>query len=161
MSWLSNAIDVVGGLFGGGGSTDSLVDDLLENDDLFGFGSDSSSSFDWGDFASDALSIVPQLGAGLFASEAKKDADKVALEREEAKYQQELELARQKAALDLKLAALKAQYAGGGGGGGGGANTRLTDAQKLAQIQAQANLKQDAITSALNALQNAYGLGQR
>lgn len=157
MSWLSNAVDFVGGLFGGGSSSTNIgpTIDGIQHLEL------DSDGFDWLGLAEAALPTVADLGAGLFSSEAQKDADKVALEREEAKYQQELELARQKAALDLKLAALKAQYAGGGGGGGGGANTRLTDAQKLAAIQNQATLKQDAITSALNALQNAYGLGQR
>lgn len=159
MSLLSRVIDGISGIFGGS-STESAVDSLLDNNELFGFGSSNDSSFSWGDFISDALPVAADLGAGLFGVEAQKDQEEALLAREDAKYKQELELQRQKAALELRLAALKAQYAGGGGGGGG-ASTKLTDAQRLAMIQNQANLKQDAITSALNALQNAYGLGQR
>lgn len=108
---------------------------------------------------STAVSTAAELGLGLLKQSAEKDSQDALLAREDAKYEQELELQRQKAALDLKLAALKAQYSGGSGGGG--ASTALTDSQRLAAIQNQAALKQDAISAALTGLQSAYGLGQR
>jgi hypothetical protein len=104
------------------------------------------------DFYKEVIPTVGQAALGIFQGEQQADAA-------EQKYEQDLQLQREQAALELKLQALKARYAGGSGGGG--ASGKLTDTQRLGAIQSQHELRNTAITSTLNALQNAYGLGQR
>lgn len=132
-----------GGIFGGPSNTPDT----------------DSDGFSFENLAQQALPVIGKTALGILQSnQAEDEADKK-LALADKQYEQQLQLQREKAALDLKLAALKARYAGGSGGGG--ASTRLTDAQRLGLIQQQHELRNSSITSALNALQNAYGLGQR
>lgn len=99
-------------------------------------------------------------GAGILNNSIQSDKDQAALDREDARYEQQRQDAKEAQALELRLAALKALY-GGGSGGGGGVDRRLTDAQRIAAVQNQGTLEQNAIASALSSLQSAYGLGAR
>ena len=114
---------------------------------------------DWGPVVSGLISTIGTGAVSFLGNEQKNEQQQALWDREDAIRAEDLQREREAAALELRLQALKAAY--GGGGGGGGPFTGITDAQKVGAIQAQGELKQDSIKSALTALQNAYGLGVR
>ena len=109
--------------------------------------------FDWGGLISGLVTSLAPAAVGYFTQESSN-------ERADEIYARDQAWEREKMALELRLQALKAQY-GSGGGGGGGPFTGITDAQKVAAIQGQGDLKQESIANALNAMQNAYALRSR
>lgn len=117
------------------------------------------SGFNWGDILSSAFSATVSGVGNYLANEQQQDLLNQQYAREDEIRAQDLAQAREKQALELRLAALKAMY--GSGGGGSGPFTGITDAQKVGAMQAQGELKQQSIQNALQSLQAAYQLGVR
>ena len=110
-------------------------------------------------FADVLTAAVPALvtaGAGILGAGAQRD-------QAEENFQREQELANQDQALQLRLAALKAQYAGGGGGGGAAKPDPnfISKADRVSAVAGQGENEQSAINNLITAIQNGYALAGR
>lgn len=116
-------------------------------------------SIDWGKIITAAVPAVVSAGAGLLAQSDRED-------KAQAQLDQEAALAREDTYLQLRLAALKAQYAGGSGGGGGGGAAGpdpnfISKADHVAAVAGQGDAEQSAINNLITAIQNGYSLAAR
>lgn len=110
--------------------------------------------FSWGDIITAAVPAIVSAGSSLLASSAEED-------RIDAQNEQALAASREDQYLQLRLAALKAQYQGGGGGGGGAAGPDpnfISKADRVAAVAGQGELEQGAIQNLLAGLQTGYSL---
>lgn len=106
----------------------------------------------WGDIFTAAIPSIVTGATGILGNSITQD-------REEEARANQLEDQAAQNILDLRLAALKAQYGSGGGGGGSGAKdpNKLTAAERIAAMQNQGDSQQTAIANLIAGMQNAYG----
>lgn len=109
----------------------------------------------WGEVITAAIPAVVSAGAGLLQQSHVEDQQQATLDRE-------ISANREKTYLELRLAALKAQYQGAGGGGGGGAAgpdpNFISKADRVSAVAGQGDLEQSAINNLIAAIQNGYSL---
>jgi hypothetical protein len=124
-------------------------------DSLFGGGTDSKTTETGSGWGNVFASLVPALVSGG----SKLLEGDLAREDKQEDREFELQQAKEKTLLELKLAEIKARY--GSGGGGGGASRALTDAQRLSAVAGQGDAQQKAIESLIAGLQGSYNLAGR